>query len=72
MYCNVTYNLYHVTDQSLRWYDYEPFYSMTAEEAEQNASLLNIRTINEQIFCLSEDTDRYDPCWIKSFEIVDG
>ena len=72
MYCNVTYNLYHVTDQSLRWYDYEPFYSMTAEEAEQNASLLNIRTINEQIFCLSEDTDRYDTCWIKSFEIVDG
>ena len=72
MYCNVTYNLYHVTDQSLSWYDYEPFYSMTAEEAEQNASLLKIRTINEQIFCLSEDTDRYDTCWIKSFEIVDG
>lgn len=45
---------------------------MTAEEAEQNASLLKIRTINEQIFCLSEDTDRYDTCWIKSFEIVDG
>ena len=72
MYCNVTYNLYHVTDQSLSWYDYEPFYNMTAEEAEQNASLLKIRTVNEQIFCLSEDTDRYDTCWIKSFEIVDG
>ena len=72
MYCNVTYDLYHVTDQSLSWYDYEPFYNMTAEEAAQNASLMKIRTINEQIFCLSEDTDRYDTCWIKSFDIVDG
>lgn len=72
MYCNVTYDLYHVTDQSLSWYDYEPFYNMTAEEAAQNASLMKIRTINEQIFCLSEDSDRYDTCWIKSFEIVDG
>ena len=49
MYCNVTYYLYHVTDQSLSWYDYETLYSMTAEDAEQNASLLNIRTINEPI-----------------------
>lgn len=72
MYCNVTYDLYHVTDQSLSWYDYEPFYNMTAEEAAQNASLMKIRTINEQIFCLSEDSDRYDTCWIKSFDIVDG
>lgn len=72
MYCNVTYDLYHVTDQSLSWYDYEPFYDMTAEEAAQNASLMKIRTINEQIFCLSEDSDRYDTCWIKSFDIVDG
>lgn len=72
MYCNVTYDLYHVTDQSLSWYDYEPFYNMTAEEAAQNASLMKIRTINEQIFCLSEDSDRYDICWIKSFDIVDG
>ena len=71
MYCNVTYDLYHVTDQSLSWYDYEPFYNMTAEEAAQNASLMKIRTINEQIFCLSEDSDRYDTCWIKSFDIVD-
>ena len=72
MYCNVTYDLYHVTDQSLSWCDYEPFYNMTAEEAAQNASLMKIRTINEQIFCLSEDSDRYDTCWIKSFDIVDG
>ena len=72
MSCNVTYDLYHVTDQSLSWYDYEPFYNMTAEEAAQNASLMKIRTINEQIFCLSEDSDRYDTCWIKSFDIVDG
>lgn len=72
MYYNVTYDLYHVTDQSLSWYDYEPFYNMTAEEAAQNASLMKIRTINEQIFCLSEDSDRYDTCWIKSFDIVDG
>lgn len=72
MYCNVTYDLYRVTDQSLSWYDYEPFYNMTAEEAAQNASLMKIRTINEQIFCLSEDSDRYDTCWIKSFDIVDG
>lgn len=72
MYCNVTYDLYHVTDQSLSWYDYEPFYNMTAEEAAQNASLMKIRTINEQIFCLSEDSDRYDTYWIKSFDIVDG
>lgn len=72
MYCNVTYDLYHVTDQSFSWYDYEPFYNMTAEEAAQNASLMKIRTINEQIFCLSEDSDRYDICWIKSFDIVDG
>ena len=72
MYCNVTYDLYHVTDQSLSWYDYESFYNMTAEEAAQNASLMKIRTINEQIFCLSEDSDRYDTCWIKSFDIVDG
>lgn len=72
MYCDITFDLYHVVDQSLDWYDYDPFYNMTAEEAAQNASLMKIRTITEQIFCIHDGGDRFDTCWIASFEITDS
>lgn len=72
MYYTVTFDLYHVIDQSLDWYDYEPFYTMTAEDAAQNASLMKIRTITERLYCISDSDDRFDTCWIKDFEITDS
>lgn len=72
MYYTVTFDLYHVVDQSLDWYDYEPFYTMTAEDAAQNASLMKIRTITERLYCISDSDDRFDTCWIKDFDITDS
>ena len=72
MYYTVTFDLYHVIDQSLDWYDYEPFYTMTAEDAAQNASLMKIRTITERMYCISDSDDRFDTCWIRDFDITDS